>query len=195
MSWAYAWAIVKDKYPNANRKVYESETTELNYFTDGKTGYVKVGFCLEGYDNTKEKNALGLEHVDYLPIKNNLNQSIPLANITSFAVNTSIQRSTAKAIGMHGLGLSLWVGEDLKDLGDDLDDGLKPKAPAITTNKPSKPKTQPTGDPLEDIVTIKQGLSTKRPWDKIEQWLRLVYDDLAIEELKNKIDEQEAIKQ
>lgn len=189
LSWAYAWAIVKDKYPNANRKVYESETTELNYFTDGKTGYVKVGFCLEGYDNTKEKNALGLEHIDYLPIKNNLNQSIPLANITSFAVNTSIQRSTAKAIGMHGLGLSLWVGEDLKDLGDDLDDGLKPKAPAITNKKPSKPKPPPTGDPLKDIITIKQGLS-KRPWAKIEQWLRLKYDELTIEELKNKIYEQ-----
>jgi len=28
-------------------------------------------------------------------------------------VNTAIQRSTAKAIAMHGLGLSLWIGEDL----------------------------------------------------------------------------------
>ena len=27
-------------------------------------------------------------------------------------VNTAIQRSTAKAIAMHGLGLSLWIGED-----------------------------------------------------------------------------------
>ena len=39
LSWAYAWAMVKDQYPDANRKVYESETTELNYFTDGTTGY------------------------------------------------------------------------------------------------------------------------------------------------------------
>ena len=23
LSWAYAWAIIKDKYPDANRKVYE----------------------------------------------------------------------------------------------------------------------------------------------------------------------------
>jgi hypothetical protein len=28
-------------------------------------------------------------------------------------VNTAIQRSTAKAVAMHGLGLSLWVGEDV----------------------------------------------------------------------------------
>ena len=32
-----------------------------------------------------------------------------------FDVNKSIQRSTAKAIAMHGLGLSLWIGEDLID--------------------------------------------------------------------------------
>ena len=28
-------------------------------------------------------------------------------------INTTIQRSTAKAIAMHGLGLSLWIGEDI----------------------------------------------------------------------------------
>ena len=24
LSWAYAWAMIKDQYPDANRKVYES---------------------------------------------------------------------------------------------------------------------------------------------------------------------------
>jgi len=28
-------------------------------------------------------------------------------------VNKAIQRATAKAIAMHGLGLSLWTGEDI----------------------------------------------------------------------------------
>ena len=31
LSWAYAWAIVKDKYPSANRNVYESEHTTTNH--------------------------------------------------------------------------------------------------------------------------------------------------------------------
>tara|TARA_R100001460_G_scaffold36444_1_gene69946 strand:+ start:2191 stop:2850 length:660 start_codon:yes stop_codon:yes gene_type:complete len=191
LSWAYAWAIIKDKYPNANRKVYESKTTELNYFTDGKTGYVKVGVCLEGYDNTEEKNALGLEHVDYLPIKGNNNQSIPLGNITSFSVNTSIQRSTAKAIGMHGLGLSLWAGEDLKDIGDDTDsvadEGLDLGIP--NTKKKKKEVTPPTGDPTVDIPVIQNLVKAKKTWDQIEEWLRLIYDDLTIEEYKNKYNE------
>jgi hypothetical protein len=31
-------------------------------------------------------------------------------------VNKTIQRSTAKAIALHGLGLSLWMGEDIADV-------------------------------------------------------------------------------
>lgn len=44
------------------------------------------------------------------------NNSIPLEKITSMDVNTAIQRSTAKAIAMHGLGLSLWTGEDVPQM-------------------------------------------------------------------------------
>ncbi len=107
LSWAYAWAIVKDKYPDSVRTVYESEQTGLNYFTDGKTGYVKVGVTING-----------IEHIDYLPIMASNNQSLTIDRISSFHVNKTIQRSTVKAIAMHGLGLSLWAGEDLLDISE-----------------------------------------------------------------------------
>lgn len=107
LSWAYAWAIVKDKYPDSVRTVYESEQTGLNYFTDGKTGYVKVGVTING-----------IEHIDYLPIMASNNQSLTIDRISSFHVNKTIQRSTVKAIAMHGLGLSLWAGEDLQDISE-----------------------------------------------------------------------------
>ena len=107
LSWAYAWAIVKDKYPDSVRTVYESEHTGLNYFTDGKTGYVKVGVTING-----------LEHIDYLPIYTNKNESLTIDRISSKHVQKAIQRSTVKAIAMHGLGLSLWAGQDLIDISD-----------------------------------------------------------------------------
>jgi|TARA_Y100000015_G_scaffold42935_1_gene51492 hypothetical protein len=107
LSWAYAWAIVKDKYPDSVRTVYESEHTGLNYFTDGKTGYVKVGVTING-----------LEHIDYLPIYTNKNESLTIDRISSKHVQKAIQRSTVKAIAMHGLGLSLWAGEDLVDVSE-----------------------------------------------------------------------------
>ena len=102
LSWANAWAMIKMKYPNAQRVVYESEHTGLNFFSDGITAYVKVGVIVND-----------IEHIDYLPIMDYRNKSITLDKITSMDVNTAIQRSTAKAVAMHGLGLSLWVGEDI----------------------------------------------------------------------------------
>ena len=93
--------MIKTEYPNAQRKVYESEHTGLNFFTDGKTAYVKVGITIDE-----------MEHIDYLPVMDYRNNSIPIEKVTSMDVNTAIQRSTAKAIAMHGLGLSLWIGED-----------------------------------------------------------------------------------
>ena len=46
LSWANAWHMLKTKYPNAQRIVYESVQTELNYFSDGSTAYVKVGIII-----------------------------------------------------------------------------------------------------------------------------------------------------
>jgi len=101
LSWATAWSMIKSEYPNAQRKVYESEHTGLNFFTDGKTAYVKVGITIND-----------MEHIDYLPVMDYRNNSISIDKVSSMDVNTAIQRSTAKAIAMHGLGLSLWIGED-----------------------------------------------------------------------------------
>ncbi len=101
LSWATAWSLIKSEHPTAQRIVYECEETGLNFFTDGKTAYVKVGIIINE-----------LEHIDYLPVMDYRNNSISLEKISSMDVNTAIQRSTAKAIAMHGLGLSLWIGED-----------------------------------------------------------------------------------
>ena len=43
------------------------------------------------------------------------NNAIPIEKVTSFDVNKAIQRSTTKAIGLHGLGLYIYAGEDMPD--------------------------------------------------------------------------------
>lgn len=103
ISWAYAWGKLKEFYPEAYSTVYEDQRG-LNYFTDGKTCYVKVGVTVEG-----------LEHIEYLPVMNNRNQSIPLDDVTSMDVNKAIQRALTKAIARHGLGLYVYQGEDLPE--------------------------------------------------------------------------------
>lgn len=101
LSWAIAWNYLKQSSPGAQRIVYEAQETGLNWFSDGMTGYVKVGIVVND-----------IEHIDYLPIKDFRHNSITVDKITSMDVNTAIQRATAKAIAMHGLGLSLYANED-----------------------------------------------------------------------------------
>jgi hypothetical protein len=57
--------------------------------------------------------AFGKAMTAQLPVMNHRNQAI--SNPDAFQVNTAMQRCLAKAIALHGLGLRLYVGEDLWD--------------------------------------------------------------------------------
>ena len=58
-------------------------------------------------------NAFGKSMTAQLPVMDYRNKAIP--NPDAFSVNTAMQRALTKAIALHGLGLSLYVGEDLWD--------------------------------------------------------------------------------
>lgn len=107
LSWAWAWAEVKKLYPGSYYTVYENKDG-LNYHTDGKTCWVKTGVTVVDGEER-------LEHIEYLPVMNNRNQSIPLNAVTSMDINKAIQRSLTKACARHGLGLYIYAGEDLPE--------------------------------------------------------------------------------
>lgn len=122
LSWAWAWAKVKEQFPDATYTIYENKDG-LNYHTDGETAWVKTGVTING-----------IEHIEYLPVMDNRNVSIHLKDftytvttkggksyevtvpaLTSFDVNKAIQRSLTKACARHGLGLYIYAGEDLPE--------------------------------------------------------------------------------
>lgn len=103
LSWAWAWGEVKKLFPDANYTIYENKDG-LFYHTDGKTAWVKTGVTVNG-----------IEHIEYLPVMDIRNKSIPVNNVTSFDVNKTIQRSLTKAVARHGLGLYIYAGEDLPE--------------------------------------------------------------------------------
>lgn len=103
LSWAWAWGELKKACPDATYTVYENDNG-WNYHTDGRTAWVKTGVTADG-----------IEHIEYLPIMDYRNRSIPLEAITSFDVNKAIQRSLTKAVARHGLGLYIYAGEDLPE--------------------------------------------------------------------------------
>ena len=106
LSWAWAWGEVKKVVPDATYTVYERQTDfgPVNYFTDGRTCWVKTGVTLNG-----------LEHVEMLPVMDFKNRSISADAVTSTDVNKAIQRSLTKACARHGLGLYIYAGEDMPE--------------------------------------------------------------------------------
>jgi hypothetical protein len=118
LSWAWAWGEVKKIFPDANYTIYEN-AEGWNYHTDGKTCWVKTGVTVNG-----------IEHIEYLPVMDFKNKSIPANAVTSFDVNKAIQRSLTKAVARHGLGLYIYAGEDLpEDAKDEPEVPVNPPAP------------------------------------------------------------------
>lgn len=103
VSWPFAWAEVKKRYPDSTYTVYPNKDGWI-YHTDGSTCWVATGVTVNG-----------IEHIEYLPVMDYKNKSIPLDKVTSFDVNKAIQRSLTKAVARHGLGLYIYAGEDLPE--------------------------------------------------------------------------------
>lgn len=103
LSWAWAWGELKKLHPDATYTIYEDAEGRF-YHTDGRTCWVKTGVTVDG-----------IEHIEYLPVMDLRNRSIPANAVTSFDVNKAIQRSLTKAVARHGLGLYIYAGEDLPE--------------------------------------------------------------------------------
>lgn len=100
LSWAHAVREMLKVFPEATWEVHEYDGMPYMQTTTGY--YAKVSVTIEGITRTQIH-----------PVLDNKNQSIDTPN--AFQINTSIQRCLAKAIALHGLGLSLFAGEDLPD--------------------------------------------------------------------------------
>lgn len=103
LSWPFAWGEVKKAFPEATYKIYENPDG-WNYFTDGRTCWVKTSVTING-----------IENIEYLPVMDYRNASIPIDRVTSMDVNKAIQRSLTKCCARHGLGLYIYAGEDIPE--------------------------------------------------------------------------------
>lgn len=140
LSWAWAWGEIKKLHPEATYTIYET-ADGCFYHNDGKTCWVKTGVTING-----------IEHIEYLPVMNNRNQSIALKDVTSFDVNKAIQRSITKACARHGLGLYIYAGEDLPDE----ENAPQAKAPQNAAQKPAQPQLHDLADAyqIEQIYAL-----------------------------------------
>lgn len=121
LSWPYAWAEVKKKYPNANYKIHLFGEKQLPYVFDESTGYMV--FTSVTIEN--------LTHTMWIPVMDSANKTmksksytyntkfkkdIIVEAATMFDVNKTIMRCLVKNLAMFGLGLYIYSGEDLPEI-------------------------------------------------------------------------------
>ena len=173
LAWAYAWGEVKKLFPESTYTIYENANGWF-YHTDGNTCWVKTGVTING-----------IEHIEYLPVMDYKNRSIPVDQVTSFDVNKAIQRSLTKAVARHGLGLYIYAGEDLPEDDNQVEQPSKTstavqarKAAAKRTaeNKPSenKPYTPMSDEDYWKIIkAYAEGRKTKTGGDYRTTWIMM----------------------
>jgi hypothetical protein len=104
ISWAWAWALVKQNYPTATFEkltFVDNQNNVLPFMRDSLTyTYVSCSVTIEG-----------ITQKEIFPVLGNKNE--PLKAATSFQVNTAHQRCLVKCLAYHGFGTNVYAGEDL----------------------------------------------------------------------------------
>ena len=119
LSWPWAWAEVKKRYPDAHYTIWKN-ADGLPYTEDPQTGYmVYTSVTIDG-----------VTHEMWLPVMNGANRAMkraPYDYTTKFGkksveaatmmdINKTIMRCLVKNLAMFGLGLYIYAGEDLPEV-------------------------------------------------------------------------------
>tara|TARA_R100000482_G_scaffold107466_1_gene49843 strand:- start:662 stop:1393 length:732 start_codon:yes stop_codon:yes gene_type:complete len=121
LSWAWAWAMLMDNYPEAQVKYYENKETGVPY-VQMPDGTVEV--------RCRVSIADGVWREMWLPVMDNRNNAIPNPNARQ--VSDSKMRCLVKCLAMFGLGHHIYAGEDIPKKTnieqENISDKPKPKA-------------------------------------------------------------------
>ena len=149
LSWAWAWDTLMSLYPDSYTDIKRPETG-LPYWSDSNTCWVDVSVTVVW--NGKER-----ERKEVFPIMGYKNKSIPADKVTSFDVNTALQRAWTKCIARHGLGFYIYAGQDLPNEETEAEKA-KQNAP-ITSEQVAKVLELYTDDEINTMLKrMKKGL-------------------------------------
>lgn len=167
LSWAWAWTEALKADPNAHFNVHTFEGKPYQEINGTAMVWVTV-------------TMFGKPLTCFLPVMNGANKPITLEGrkvqtrngeiiekIDSFNVNTAIMRCLTKGLGLHGLGLYIYAGEDLPEDGEKTPSSdPAPAAQAI----PEAP--QPTAQENADADLFRDAVMEYMKLSKTENDLR-----------------------
>ena len=118
LSWSWAWAEVKKRYPKANYEIVKFENG-LPYTYDENTGYmVYTKVTIDDVTHEMWLPVMDSHNCSMLSkpyeVKTKYN-SFTVDKCTMFDVNKTIMRCLTKNLAMFGLGLYIYSGEDLPE--------------------------------------------------------------------------------
>lgn len=179
LSWAWAWGVLKDNYPDATFEKH-IQPNGLPYIVDSKGfAYVQVTVTVDGNSAT-----------ELFPVLDYKNKAV--INPDSFAINTAMQRALAKAISYHGLGHYIYAGEDLPQ-GDDTPQGHGEGRQSANSGQTvvTHPKAASTPAPAQEAPTpsVKDAEGNER---RTEDW-NMVADAFA-EIVRHFVKDEEQLK-
>lgn len=119
LSWSWAWAEVRKRYPDADYQIIYNDDN-MPYWRDPISEFLEVRTFVTIHGET---------HPMWLPVMDNMNNPLKftpyevttksgkrvIQGATMFDINKSLMRCLAKNLAMFGLGLYIYSGEDLPE--------------------------------------------------------------------------------
>ena len=119
LSWPWAWAEVKKRYPDAHYEIVMHNG--LPYVYDENTGYmVFTNVTIDGVTHMMwlpvmdGANKAMMNHPYEYSTKYNGKKTVDAASM--FDINKTIMRCLVKNLAMFGIGLYIYAGEDLPEV-------------------------------------------------------------------------------
>lgn len=145
LSWASAWQVVKENFPDIEYEIEKNPETGLPYWYDPLTGYMVFTKVILGCQT----------HEMWLPVMDGTNHAMKaepyevqtkykkftVQAATMTDINKTIMRCLVKNLSIFGLGLYIYRGEDLP-----ID--TEQSQPAQPANKPIE-KAAPAAQPAQ----------------------------------------------
>ena len=152
LTWSEAWKAFKEVYPSATFRVVTNPDTKLPYFVDPQIG-IMVFTEVTADDLTQQcflpvlnssMKPMRLEAYNYTVYdkqnKRQIEKTCEAAN--AFDLNRALMRCLTKNLALFGLGLKLYMGEDIPcENQDDVSDQKKAQQPK--RNKNVQPQAAP----------------------------------------------------
>lgn len=126
LSWATAYKLAMEKDPTMTYQVY-TDADGLPFFSRGDVHFVKTRITMFG--EIKEM---------MLPVMDNKHNAVSKPN--SRQINDNIMRCLVKNIAMFGLGLSLYINEDLTEIQENKKEKKAEEVKKVTQVELSKDK-------------------------------------------------------